>query len=166
MNSPESPRWLMKHNQHAKGFRSMNRLRANPIIAARDFYYSYVIYEEELKLSPNSTYFSRMWDCFAVPRIRRSNYGASTVMIAQQMCGINSKFTELARPEPRLIYCSHLVLQLDHLPERRLHRGPGVVCLLGLRCHSSRLHDSDVVPHRYKGPTHAHARGRPSTHPN
>ena len=28
---PESPRWLMKHNQHAKGFRSMLRLRANPI---------------------------------------------------------------------------------------------------------------------------------------
>jgi len=86
---PESPRWLMKHNKHAKGFRSMNKLRANPIIAARDFYYSFVIYEEELKLSQNSGYFSRLKDCFAVPRIRRSNYGASTVMIAQQMCGIN-----------------------------------------------------------------------------
>ena len=86
---PESPRWLMKHGNHAKGFRSMLRLRSNPIIAARDFYYSYVIYEEELREARGAGYFSRLFDCFAVPRIRRANYGASTVMIAQQMCGIN-----------------------------------------------------------------------------
>ncbi|EOO01075.1 putative sugar transporter protein [Phaeoacremonium minimum UCRPA7] len=86
---PESPRWLMKHGKHAKAFRSMNRLRAHPIIAARDFYYSWIIYQEELKEARGAGYFSRLWDCFAVPRIRRANYGASTVMIAQQMCGIN-----------------------------------------------------------------------------
>ncbi len=79
----------MKHGNHSKGFRSMMRLRAHPIIAARDFYYANVIYAEELKIAPGSTYFSRLFDCFRVPRIRRSNYGASTVMIAQQMCGIN-----------------------------------------------------------------------------
>lgn len=88
---PESPRWLMKHGRYAQGFKSMLRLRAHPIIAARDYYYSYVIYEEELREARGAGYFSRMWDCFAVPRIRRANYGASTVMIAQQMCGINSK---------------------------------------------------------------------------
>ncbi|KAK5132015.1 hypothetical protein LTR08_000436 [Meristemomyces frigidus] len=86
---PESPRWLMKHDRHAEGFVSMSRLRAHPIIAARDFYYSCVIYEQELLENPGSNYFSRLRDCFTVPRIRRSNYGASTVMIAQQMCGIN-----------------------------------------------------------------------------
>ena len=88
---PESPRWLMKHGKFAQGFKSMSRLRANPIIAARDYYYSWVIYEEELKEAHGAGYFSRLWDCFRVPRIRRANYGASTVMIAQQMCGINSK---------------------------------------------------------------------------
>jgi MFS family permease len=92
---PESPRWLMKHGKHAKGFRSMQRLRAHDIIAARDFYYSWVIYEEELAVASGAGYFQRLWDCFAVPRIRRANYGASTVMIAQQMCGINSMFTSL-----------------------------------------------------------------------
>ncbi|OJJ07262.1 hypothetical protein ASPVEDRAFT_141637 [Aspergillus versicolor CBS 583.65] len=86
---PESPRWLMKHGHYAKGYRSMARLRAHPIIAARDYYYSYVIYQEELKEARGAGYFQRMWDCFAVPRIRRANYGASTVMLAQQMCGIN-----------------------------------------------------------------------------
>jgi hypothetical protein len=88
---PESPRWLMKHGRHAKAFESMCKLRAHPIIGARDFYYSYVIYQEELKEARGAGYFARLWDCFAVPRIRRANYGASTVMLAQQMCGINSK---------------------------------------------------------------------------
>jgi len=86
---PESPRWLMKHGKIAQGYNSMRRLRAHPIIGARDYYYSFVIYQEELKLARGAGYFARLWDCFAVPRIRRSNYGASTVMLAQQMCGIN-----------------------------------------------------------------------------
>jgi sugar porter (SP) family MFS transporter len=86
---PESPRWLMKKGRIADGYESMRRLRDHPIIGARDYYYSYIIYTEELKLARGATYFARMWDCFAVPRIRRANYGASTVMIAQQMCGIN-----------------------------------------------------------------------------
>ncbi|KAF2800268.1 MFS transporter [Melanomma pulvis-pyrius CBS 109.77] len=86
---PESPRWLMKHGRLAQGFHSMSRLRAHPIIAARDYYYSYVIYQEEIKVAGGVGYFARLWDCFSVPRIRRANYGASTVMLAQQMCGIN-----------------------------------------------------------------------------
>lgn len=81
----------MKHGKYDKAFRSFLKLRAHPIISARDYYYSHVIYEEERLLSPNSNYFSRMRDCFTIPRIRRANYGASTVMIAQQMCGINSE---------------------------------------------------------------------------
>jgi hypothetical protein len=88
---PESPRWLMKHGKIAKGYQSMAKLRAHPIIGARDYYYSYVIYQEEMKVASGSTYFTRLRDCFTVPRIRRANYGASTVMLAQQMCGINSK---------------------------------------------------------------------------
>jgi sugar porter (SP) family MFS transporter len=86
---PESPRWLMKHGKVAQGFKSMDALRAHKIIAARDYYYSYVIYQEELKIAQGAGYFARLRDCFTVPRIRRANYGASTVMLAQQMCGIN-----------------------------------------------------------------------------
>ena len=88
----------------------MSRLRAHPIIGARDFYYSCVIYEEELKLARGSGYFDRLWDCFAVPRIRRANYGASTVMIAQQMCGINSKSPVLLSQRSALTSCSHFFL--------------------------------------------------------
>ncbi|KAG8624078.1 hypothetical protein KVT40_009054 [Elsinoe batatas] len=86
---PESPRWLMKKDRHAEAYKSMARLRAHPIIAARDYYYSYIIYKEELAQARGAGYFRRLADCFSIPRIRRANYGASTVMIAQQMCGIN-----------------------------------------------------------------------------
>jgi hypothetical protein len=82
----------MKKGNYPKAFRSFLKLRAHPIISARDFYYSHVIYVEEARLAGKTNYFSRMADCFRVPRIRRANYGASTVMLAQQMCGINSEF--------------------------------------------------------------------------
>lgn len=101
----------MKHGKIEKGFNSMNRLRANPIIAARDYYYSYVIYQDELKIARGSGYFQRLWDCFSVGRIRRANYGASTVMIAQQMCGINSTWT----PLPRLpVFSRSLSAKIDY----------------------------------------------------
>jgi hypothetical protein len=107
---PESPRWLMKHGKIAQGFQSMVRLRAHPIIAARDYYYSYIIFQEEIKVAGGLGYFSRLRDCFTVPRIRRANYGASTVMIAQQMCGINSKLPLVSLQRLALMPCSHLFL--------------------------------------------------------
>jgi sugar porter (SP) family MFS transporter len=110
---PESPRWLMKHGKVAQGFKSMNALRSHPIIGARDYYYSYVIYQEELKLAQGTNYFTRLRDCFTVPRIRRANYGASTVMIAQQMCGINiisfyssTIFTKVGYTPTQALYAS------------------------------------------------------------
>ncbi|KAB8264277.1 hypothetical protein BDV32DRAFT_117595 [Aspergillus pseudonomiae] len=112
---PESPRWLMKHGKLAAGYRSMSRLRAHPIIAARDYYYSWIIYEEELKEARGAGYFARMWDCFAVPRIRRANYGASTVMIAQQMCGINIIS----------FYSSTIFEKVGYTPEQALYASLG-----------------------------------------
>jgi len=110
---PESPRWLMKHGKIAQGFKSMDKLRAHPIIAARDYYYSYIIYQEELQVAQGAGYFRRMADCFTVPRIRRANYGASTVMLAQQMCGINiisfyssSIFSRVGYSDTEALYAS------------------------------------------------------------
>lgn len=150
---PESPRWLMKHGKLAKGFRSMCRLRAHPIIAARDFYYSWVIYEVELSEARGAGYFARLWDCFAVPRIRRSNYGATTVMLAQQMCGINSKSSvwETNHADSG----SHLVLQFVHLRQRWLYSDGGTVRFARVWRHSGGVDHPDVVPHRYKGPQKA-----------
>lgn len=86
---PESPRWLMKKGNYPKAFRSMQRLRKHDIIAARDLYYSHVLYEEEAHVAKGATYFTRLWDCFRIPRIRRANQGATTVMLAQQVSSVS-----------------------------------------------------------------------------
>ncbi|WVQ69896.1 uncharacterized protein L199_008119 [Kwoniella botswanensis] len=111
--TPESPRWLMKHKKYDKAFRSFLKIRAHPIIAARDYYYSYVIYLEEIHVAEGSNYFTRMRDIFTVPRIRRANYGASTAMLAQQMCGINiisfyssTIFTDVGYTDDQALFAS------------------------------------------------------------
>ncbi|KAJ7178181.1 sugar transporter-like protein [Mycena filopes] len=86
---PESPRWLMKKNKYAQAFASYLKIRQQPIIAARDLYYSHVLYEEELLMARGTNYFERLRDLFTVPRIRRATLASGMVMISQQMCGIN-----------------------------------------------------------------------------
>ncbi|KAI1850572.1 hypothetical protein JX265_004282 [Neoarthrinium moseri] len=86
---PESPRWLMKKNRYAKAWRSMNLLRHNPLQVARDIYYIHAQLTIEMQLTKNSTYAQRFGELFTIPRVRRANVAAFTVMIAQQMCGIN-----------------------------------------------------------------------------
>ncbi|WOO85250.1 Polyol transporter 5 [Vanrija pseudolonga] len=87
--APESPRWLMKKNRYPAAFAAFYRLRKTPLAAARDMYYSHVLYEEEVALAKGTTYWSRLTDLFTVPRIRRASLGAFTTMIGQQLCGIN-----------------------------------------------------------------------------
>lgn len=147
---PESPRWLMKHGHIAKGFKSMDKLRAHPIIAARDYYYSYVIYEEELKLAGGSGYFRRLWDCFSVPRIRRSNYGASTVMIAQQVRLLMLNVV-LSLTVSDVWYQHHLVLQCFDLHKRRVYHDPSALCFSRLRSYPGRLHNPHPVLDRHQG---------------
>ncbi|KAK3321970.1 hypothetical protein B0H66DRAFT_619275 [Apodospora peruviana] len=86
---PESPRWYMKKNRYAKAWTAMLQLRNHPIQVARDVFYIHAQLEIEEQLQRNSNYLQRFAELFTVPRIRRANLAAFTVMIAQQMCGIN-----------------------------------------------------------------------------
>ncbi|KAK4201686.1 hypothetical protein QBC40DRAFT_347615 [Triangularia verruculosa] len=86
---PESPRWYMKKNRYGKAWDAMIRLRNHPIQVARDMFYIHSQLELEDQLLKNTWYIQRMAELFTIPRVRRATLAAFTVMIAQQMCGIN-----------------------------------------------------------------------------
>lgn len=67
----------------------MCRLRTTPLQAARDLYYIHAQVVEEAVLIGQGTYISRFFELFTIPRVRRATLASWTVMIAQQMCGIN-----------------------------------------------------------------------------
>ncbi|PPR02977.1 hypothetical protein CVT26_004921 [Gymnopilus dilepis] len=86
---PESPRWLMKKGRYKDAYRSFKRLRNTELQAARDLYYVHRQLEEERHVLHGTTYISRFFELFTVPRLRRATLASFVVMIAQQMCGIN-----------------------------------------------------------------------------
>jgi len=87
---PESPRWYMKKGRLAEAWTSMKKLRTTELQASRDLYYAYVQFAEEMKIVQGVNYFTRLSELFTIPRCRRATLAAGVVMIAQQMCGINS----------------------------------------------------------------------------
>lgn len=86
---PESPRWYIKKGRYANAFRSLCRLRNTPLQAARDLYYIHAQIQEEADIIGRSNYVTRFIELFTIPRVRRATGASFTVMLAQQMCGIN-----------------------------------------------------------------------------
>jgi sugar porter (SP) family MFS transporter len=86
---PESPRWYMKKNRYRDAMRSLLRLRNNPVQAGRDLYYIHVQLELERQYIKKGNYIAKFFELFTIPRVRRATLASFTVMIAQQMCGIN-----------------------------------------------------------------------------
>jgi len=86
---PESPRWYMKKNRYPEAYKSLLRLRNHPLQAARDLYYIHAQLEIEKEVIGQSNFLTRFTQLFTIPRVRRATLASFTVMIAQQMCGIN-----------------------------------------------------------------------------
>jgi len=86
---PESPRWLMKKGRYHDAYASFKRLRNTELQAARDLFYIHAQLMEEFAVLRGANYFSRFFELFTIPRVRRASLAAFVVMIAQQMCGIN-----------------------------------------------------------------------------
>ncbi|KAJ5103628.1 hypothetical protein N7532_004157 [Penicillium argentinense] len=86
---PESPRWYIRRGEMAKAYRSLCRLRNTPLQAARDLYYIHAQIQIEQNVIGESNYVTRFVELFTIPRVRRATLASFTVMIAQQMCGIN-----------------------------------------------------------------------------
>ncbi|PGH18061.1 hypothetical protein AJ79_00688 [Helicocarpus griseus UAMH5409] len=87
---PESPRWFIKKGRVADAYKSLLQLRNHPIQASRDLYYMYAQIQIEEEAAGKSNYVTRFFQLFTVPRVRRATLASFVVMIAQQMCGINT----------------------------------------------------------------------------
>jgi hypothetical protein len=81
----------MKKGRYIEAFNSLCRLRHSRLQAARDLYYIHVQLELENTIFQGSNYFVRFSQLFTIPRVRRATLAAFVVMLAQQMCGINSE---------------------------------------------------------------------------
>ena len=79
----------IEKNRYLQAYKSLLRLRTDPLQAARDLYYIHCQLEIEKEIIGNSNYFTRFAQLFTIPRVRRATLASFTVMIAQQMCGIN-----------------------------------------------------------------------------
>lgn len=79
----------MKKNRYPKAWVNMIKLRNHPIQVARDLYYIHAQLSIEQQITKKSNYLTRAGQLFTIPRVRRANIAAFTVMLAQQMCGIN-----------------------------------------------------------------------------
>ncbi|KAL4882907.1 hypothetical protein BJY04DRAFT_226921 [Aspergillus karnatakaensis] len=86
---PESPRWYIKKGRFPDAYNSLSRTRNHSLLAARDLYYIYAQIKVEQEIAGEGTYVARFIELFTIPRVRRATLAAFTVMIAQQMCGIN-----------------------------------------------------------------------------
>ncbi|RDW86539.1 sugar porter family MFS transporter [Aspergillus mulundensis] len=86
---PESPRWYIKKGKLRPAYDSLRRLRNTPLQAARDLYYIHAQVKLEQEISGEGSYLTRFVELFTIPRVRRATLASFTVMIAQQMCGIN-----------------------------------------------------------------------------
>lgn len=88
-NNYPAPRWYIKRGWYGKAYKSLLRLRNNPLQAARDLYYIQAQLALEREIIGDSNYFQRVTELFTIPRVRRATLASFVVMIAQQMCGIN-----------------------------------------------------------------------------
>jgi len=87
---PESPRWYIKKGKIQQAYTSLKRLRNTELQAARDLYYIHAQLRAEAGAhTVRNNYITRFTQLFTVPRLRRATVASGTVMIAQQMCGIN-----------------------------------------------------------------------------
>lgn len=86
---PESPRWYMKKGRYVNAWASLMKLRGSPILAGRDIFYISAQLDIEREIIGQTGYFKRLTELFTIPRVRRATLASFTVMIAQQMCGIN-----------------------------------------------------------------------------
>jgi len=78
----------------------LKKLRNHELLAARDLYYINAQIEIEQHIVGDTSYIKRFGELFTIPRVRRATLASWTVMIGQQMCGINIIVSATFRLDP------------------------------------------------------------------
>lgn len=87
---PESPAWLMKKMRYAAAFESLCRLRNSKLQAAREVYAAYILAKMSRSDPATKSSFGKQFlELYSIPCIRRATLTSFSVMISQQLCGIN-----------------------------------------------------------------------------
>jgi sugar porter (SP) family MFS transporter len=84
---PESPAWLMRRHRYDLAFYALKRVRNADIQAAKEVYSTYLY--NQGSHGPAPSYGRKLVEIFTIPRLRRATLASFTVMLAQQLCGIN-----------------------------------------------------------------------------
>jgi hypothetical protein len=77
----------MKKGRYQQAFNAFCRIRNTKLIAARELFYAHSQILAEENAFEGRTLASRVWDLFAVPRIRRATIASSIIVISQQFSG-------------------------------------------------------------------------------
>ena len=92
---PESPSWYIKGSRYDRAFSSLCQLRNTELQAACELYSTYIARRSNA-LPAYQSWFSSLLSIvknfislFTVPRNRFALYASYTVMLSQQLCGIN-----------------------------------------------------------------------------
>ena len=88
---PESPAWQIKRLRFDLALSSLIRLRSTDLQAARELYSAYLSQQKNSKQSGSTQepYLQKLTSLFTIPRNRHALLGSYTVMLSQQLCGIN-----------------------------------------------------------------------------
>ena len=88
-NCPESPAWHIGRNAYSSGFNSLLRLRNISLQAAMELYSTYLSRRRNKAALTRQSFGSKLRSLIQVPRNRHALYASYTVMLSQQLCGIN-----------------------------------------------------------------------------
>ena len=88
---PESPAWYIKTGRYDLAYQALSRLRNTELQAAKELYASYLQNQVRAKTADSApSFLGKLRELFTIPRIRNASLAAYTVMLAQQLCGINT----------------------------------------------------------------------------
>lgn len=80
----------MKKMRYAAALESLRRLRNSDLQAAREVYAAYILAKtSRIDPSTKPSFGKQFLELYSIPRIRRATLASFSVMISQQLCGIN-----------------------------------------------------------------------------